>query len=87
MLHNNLFSTSKYTSQEENAQEEKLNIIKLTITRLFMVGGLWTVFFMLYNLKETQPLSFQPIIIALLIIYALGEVIFMFYDIRLIDKN
>lgn len=77
----------KHISQERNFQKDKLNVIKSTITRLFMVGGIWTIFFMVYKLKETEPLSFQPIIIALLAIYALGEILFMFYDINRIDKN
>lgn len=87
MSNTNLLSKSKYSPQELKFQEYKLNVIKLTITRLFMVGGVWTLFFMLYNINTTETLSFQPIIIALLAIYALGELIFMFYDIRLINKN
>lgn len=76
----------KLNNKIKEAQETKLKIIKLTIARLFMVGGIWSVFLMLYNFSDFENLTLPLIVISLFAIYSLGEIILMFCEIKQIEQ-
>jgi hypothetical protein len=76
----------KSKTKNKEAQETKLNIIKLTIARLFMVGGIWSVSLMLYNLSDFENVSFPIIVMRLFAVYFVGEIILMFCEIKQIKK-
>ena len=67
--------------------QDRLSIIKLAIVRLFMVIGVWTVFFMLYSRTGATDLTLQVIILSLLAIYVVLELALMFYQISRPNKE
>ena len=81
MLNNSLQIKNEYMAQD------RLSIIKLAIVRLFMVIGVWTVFFMLYSRTGATDLTLQVIILSLLAIYVVLELALMFYQISRPNKE
>ena len=81
-----MLNTSLQIKNQSTAQD-RLSIIKLAIVRLFMVIGVWTVFFMLYSRTESTDLTLQVIVLSLLAIYVVLELALMFYHLSRANKE
>lgn len=82
MLNTDLLLKTKYISQEQMFQENKLDEIKLSVTRLIVMSGVWAIFFILYNMSDFDNSTLPVIIICFLAVYVVLELFVLYNKIK-----